>query len=88
MSRLGFSCYLPESKRGWIITSFILPKVKNFSFEQFYNILNDLGYVIYPGKLTKVDSFRIGNIGRIYKSDIEDLLSAIERTMTLMGVKL
>lgn len=88
MTKLGFSCFLPDNKRGWIITSFVMPNNKNFSFERFYGILNDLGYVIYPGKLTKADSFRIGNIGRIYKSDIEDLLSAIERTLVLMGVKL
>jgi 2-aminoethylphosphonate-pyruvate transaminase len=42
--------------------------------------------VIYPGKLNEVDCFRIGNIGRLFGSDIESFLTAIEATLTDMGV--
>ena len=40
---------------------------------QMYNFVKERGYAIYPGKLTKVDTFRMGNIGEIYKEDVENL---------------
>ena len=52
------------------------------------NKLNEKDFVIYPGKLTKADAFRIGNIGRITEQDIRDLLEAIKITLNEMGVEL
>jgi len=80
MRKLGFKEYLEREKQGYIITSFLYPE-KNFDFKAFYNALNEKGFVIYPGKLSKADCFRIGNIGRIYKKDVEALLQAIENTL-------
>ena len=73
MTELGFELYLPANVRGYIITSFIYPAHKYFSFEKFYSELNERGCVIYPGKLSKTDCFRIGNIGHLYPSDIKKL---------------
>lgn len=88
MEKLGFKFYLEPEKRGIIITSFLYPEHPNFNFEQFYEILNSKGYVIYPGKLSEVDCFRIGNIGRIFENDIYDLLAAIKSTMVEMEMNL
>ncbi len=79
MEKMGFEPYIKEELRGHIITSFLWPNHPNFSFTQFYEILNQKGFVIYPGKLSQVDTFRIGNIGRIFVSDIENLLLNIEK---------
>lgn len=86
MTAMGFAAYLPATLRGYIITSFYYPNHPNFDFDRFYNSLSDKGFVIYPGKLTQADCFRIGNIGQIYKADIEALLIAIEETLDEMGV--
>lgn len=86
MTALGFDTYLPATLRGYIITSFYYPNHQNFDFDRFYNLLSDKGFVIYPGKLTQADCFRIGNIGQIHKADIEQLLIAIEETLDDMGV--
>lgn len=88
MREMGFKEYLRPEDQGYIITSFLYPQVPNFSFEQFYERLNEKGYVIYPGKVSNADCFRIGNIGRIFESDIRDLLAAIRETIAEMGVKL
>ena len=40
-------------------------------------LLKTKGFVIYPGKVSKYDTFRIGNIGEVYESDIRLLLKAI-----------
>lgn len=84
MSELGFKEYLAEDKRGYIITCFHYPDHPNFSFKRFYELLNEKGFVIYPGKLSKVNCFRIGNIGNITTEDIENLLEAIKTTLIQM----
>jgi 2-aminoethylphosphonate-pyruvate transaminase len=88
MKKLGFKVYLPQELRGYIITSFLYPSHVDFSFDTFYSILNDKGFVIYPGKLSKVDCFRIGNIGQLFTIDIHMLIDAIEETLHDMKIKL
>lgn len=88
MRALGFVEYLEPALQGYIITSFRYPEDPNFQFEDFYSRLNDKGYVIYPGKVSNADCFRIGNIGRIFESDVCDLLRAIAETMGEMGIAL
>lgn len=85
MEKLGFEEYLPKEAQGYIITSFYYPKSDNFTFSEFYKQLNDMDMVIYPGKLSKADCFRIGNIGRLYKHDIDYLLTCIEKVKSNMG---
>lgn len=85
MTQLGFQPYLSKEKQGYIINTFHSPTHSNYHFETFYQKLNERGYVIYPGKLTKANCFRIGNIGRIYSEDIEGLLKAIEQVKNEMG---
>ncbi len=88
MRALGFKEYLPPELQGCIITSFLYPDDPSFSFETFYNKLNEKGYVIYPGKVSDADCFRIGHIGRLTSSDMHDLLRAVAQTIDEMGVKL
>ncbi len=88
MAALGFEAYLPAEQQGYIITSFRYPDHPNFDFEAFYDALNARGYVIYPGKVSDADCFRIGNIGRIFESDIENLLGAIGRVLEQMDIEI
>lgn len=88
MREMGFKEYLRPELQGYIITSFFYPDDPNFAFEEFYTRLNDKGYVIYPGKVSGADCFRIGHIGRLYPSDMRDLLRAIRETIDEMAVKL
>jgi 2-aminoethylphosphonate-pyruvate transaminase len=86
MKRLGFRPYLAPAVQGCIITTFHYPRDPKFVFEQFYQRLAGKGFVIYPGKLTKLDCFRIGNIGRLYEKDIQSLLAAIETVLKELGL--
>ncbi|HOX40398.1 MAG TPA: 2-aminoethylphosphonate--pyruvate transaminase [Candidatus Brocadiia bacterium] len=86
MRRMGFEEYLPPELQGHIITSFRYPKHPRFDFEAFYSRLNDLGFVIYPGKVSNAECFRIGTIGRIFEGDMRAALRAIEQTVADMGV--
>jgi 2-aminoethylphosphonate-pyruvate transaminase len=86
MTQLGFRAYLRPEVQSYIITSFYYPDDSKFSFDQFYRRLSDRGFIIYPGKLTAVNCFRIGSIGRIFEADIRALLAAIRETLDEMGV--
>lgn len=81
MAALGFKQYLRPQIQGHIITSFLYPTNIPFNFEDFYSQLNDRGYVIYPGKLSKADAFRIGNIGQIFPEDIKGLVAAVKEVL-------
>jgi 2-aminoethylphosphonate-pyruvate transaminase len=80
LEKVGIHAYISADKQSPIITTFLFPS-EQFSFEQFYAYVKERGYVIYPGKLTDVDTFRIGNIGEIYVEDIRELCTIIEEYM-------
>jgi 2-aminoethylphosphonate-pyruvate transaminase len=88
MREQGFEEYLRREDQGYIINSYLYPDHPNFKFEAFYNILNEKGFVIYPGKLSAADCFRIGNIGRLNEADMRGLLGAIRETLAEMKVGL
>ena len=77
MRRLGFQTLLKGSQMSSIITSFYSPKHPDYNFKHFYERLKKQGFVIYPGKVSDADCFRIGNIGDIHPADIERLINTI-----------
>jgi 2-aminoethylphosphonate-pyruvate transaminase len=85
MLNLGFTEYLNEDKQGYIINTYHYPESLAFDFKEFYQKLNQRGFVIYPGKISKENCFRIGNIGRIFTEDILNLLVAIKEVKHEMG---
>ncbi len=85
MKQLGFRVYLDPNVQSFIITSFYFPDDPRFSFPEFYRRLSDKGHIIYPGKITRADTFRIGSIGRIFESDTRALLAAVAATVQEMG---
>lgn len=76
LAQIGINAYINDDKQSPIITTFMFPG-ENFSFGDFYSFVKERGFVIYPGKLTDVDTFRIGNIGEIYEEDINELCDII-----------
>ncbi len=86
MRAMGFETLLADRLQAPIIVTFRTPADPNFRFDRFYDCLVERGYVIYPGKLTAADSFRIGCIGRLGAAEIEGALEAIGATLAEMGV--
>lgn len=81
MEKLGFKCVLPREYQGPIITGFHEPEEEGYTFKKFYDLLKEKGFVIYPGKVTGIDSFRIGTIGHVFPEDIDRLIEAVESSM-------
>lgn len=87
MRQLGFERLLDDDVQAPIIVTFHAPADRNYDFEKFYDRLKDAGYAIYPGKLTKADSFRIGCIGAIGTTEMEGVLSAIAEAVDTMDIR-
>lgn len=77
LNNIGIVPYIKEGFQSPIITTFLFP-TEEFDFNNFYQYVKGRGFVLYPGKLTDIDTFRIGNIGEIYEQDILELCDIIE----------
>lgn len=86
MRAMGFRTLLPDALQAPIIVTFHMPTDPKFVFQRFYDGLKDRGYVIYPGKLTVAESFRIGCIGRLYPKDMKGALAAVRAVLDEMRV--
>ena len=87
MEQLGFQSYLPPAVQSCIITAFHYPSDARFFFAEFYQRLSEKGCLIYPGKISHADTFRIGNIGHLFETDIHRLLAAIGEVIHELGLK-
>src|SRR5229473_1242665 len=85
MRKLGFETLLPDALQAPVIVTFHMPADPRFHFETFYDGLRDKGFVIYPGKLTVADSFRIGCIGQLHEAEMRGALAAVRATLAEMG---
>ena len=83
---LGFETLLPDALQAPIIVTVRMPADPKFNFETLYDRLSRRGYVIYPGKLTVADSFRIGCIGRLGEAEMRGALENIKQILGEMGV--
>ena len=88
MTRLGFRSYLAPIVQSYIITSFYFPEDPKFTFDAFYRGLSDRGFIIYPGKISQANLFRIGTIGRISPSDLRQLTYAADEVLQELGVRM
>jgi 2-aminoethylphosphonate-pyruvate transaminase len=89
MRAMGFKTLLPDELQAPIIITFHMPtnpEFDEFDFAAFYDGLKDQGYVIYPGKLTVADSFRMGCIGRLGSEQIQGALDAVAGLLTRFGI--
>jgi 2-aminoethylphosphonate-pyruvate transaminase len=83
---MGFATLLPDRLQAPIIVTVRMPADPRFDFETFYQALSGRGYVIYPGKLTVADSFRIGCIGALGEPEMRGVLAAIREVVVELGV--
>ena len=87
MRARGFETLLSEEWLSPIIVTFFCPDDPAFVFGRFYDLLKADGFIIYPGKLTAVESFRIGCIGHLDHHVMTALARSAERALTTMGVR-
>lgn len=86
MRDVGFETLLTEPWLSPIIVTFFNPAHPAFEFQKFYDAMKQRGFIIYPGKLTVVDSFRIGCIGHMDAAIMQDVVGAARDVLAEMGV--
>jgi 2-aminoethylphosphonate-pyruvate transaminase len=86
MRALGFETLLKDRWLSPIIVTFFNPAHPKFDFETFYALMKAKGFIIYPGKLTVVESFRLGCIGRMDEHVMRRVVAAAREALAEMGV--
>tara|TARA_B100001013_G_scaffold185046_1_gene111587 strand:+ start:346 stop:1476 length:1131 start_codon:yes stop_codon:yes gene_type:complete len=87
MRALGFRTLLGDDLQSPIITSFYYPDDAEFEFQKFYDALKSRGFVIYPGKVSHAQCFRIGSIGDVQPEDMTGLVGRISEVIDELGVR-
>jgi 2-aminoethylphosphonate-pyruvate transaminase len=87
MAALGFVPLLKPGLQAPIIVTFHAPADANYNFAGFYTRVRDQGFILYPGKLTEIETFRVGCIGAIDEADMRSAVDAIARALRDMGIR-
>jgi len=86
MRRLGFTTFLPDALQAPVIVTFHTPRDPAYRFDAFYDALKRRGYIIYPGKTTDLDTFRIGCIGALDEGHMHGVVAAVAAALAELGV--
>ena len=85
MKGLGFTPFLSPALQAPIIVTFHAPSVPAYDFKAFYAAVKQRGFILYPGKLTQVETFRVGCIGAIGPNEMKQAVGAVEDAMHALG---
>ncbi|MEO6362519.1 MAG: 2-aminoethylphosphonate--pyruvate transaminase, partial [Caldimonas sp.] len=86
MAALGFAPFLAPEIQAPIILTFHAPADPRYEFRAFYEAVKARGFVLYPGKLTQVETFRVGCIGAIGPNEMRQAVAAVADAMREMGI--
>ena len=87
MEHLGFKVFLDRRWQAPVIVTFHAPPDPNYVFNDFYQRVRAKGYILYPGKLTQVETFRVGCIGAIDSNEMQNVIGAVARTLSEMNIR-
>jgi len=87
MRELGLRAFLPTTIQAPIIVTFHAPADAKYTFKEFYDRVRDKGFILYPGKLTQVETFRVGCIGAIGPAEMRHAVNAMRDTLAEMGIR-
>jgi 2-aminoethylphosphonate-pyruvate transaminase len=86
MAALGFRPFLAPEVQAPIIVTFHAPAHPAYDFKRFYAAAKAQGFILYPGKLTEVETFRVGCIGAIGPNEMRQAVSAVAHTLRELGI--
>jgi 2-aminoethylphosphonate-pyruvate transaminase len=87
MRDMGFRSFLPSTIQAPIIVTFHAPADAGYEFKAFYERVRDRGFVLYPGKLTQVETFRVGCIGAIGPTEMRHAVNAVRDALADLGIR-
>jgi len=87
MAEMGFRVFLDPKIQAPIIVTFHAPTDSRYTFKEFYERVRDKGFILYPGKLTQLETFRVGCIGAIGPDEMRHAVNAVRDTLREMGIR-
>jgi 2-aminoethylphosphonate-pyruvate transaminase len=84
MAKLGLCSFLPAAIQAPIIVTFHAPDSPRYAFKSFYNAVKARGYILYPGKLTTLETFRVGCMGQLGERGIAGAVEAVGQVLAEM----
>jgi len=87
MQALGFQTFLPRALQAPIIVTFHAPVDPAYEFKRFYDEVKQRGFILYPGKLTQLETFRVGCMGQVGEGGMGRMVAAVADTVKAMGIK-
>jgi 2-aminoethylphosphonate-pyruvate transaminase len=86
MKALGFKAFLKPEIQAPIIVTFHAPAHPAYDFKRFYESAKQRGFILYPGKLTQIETFRVGCIGAIGRNEISQAVQAVADSLREIGI--
>lgn len=87
MATLGFRPFLSPEVQAPVIVTFHAPADSKYDFKAFYAAVRERGYILYPGKLTQLETFRVGCIGAIDENEMRNVVTAIAQSLASLGIR-
>jgi len=87
LKRIGLQVFLPSEIQAPIIVTVHAPDDARYQFKRFYDAVKARGYILYPGKLTTVETFRVGCMGQLGASGMGGAVDAIDAVLVDMGIQ-
>ncbi|RWU18150.1 2-aminoethylphosphonate--pyruvate transaminase [Pseudomonas alkylphenolica] len=86
MAAIGLRSFLPAEIQAPIIVTFHAPNDPRYQFKDFYERVKAKGFILYPGKLTQVETFRVGCIGVVGPDGMQAAVNAVAQVLREMEV--
>jgi 2-aminoethylphosphonate-pyruvate transaminase len=82
----GLRPFLKPELQAPIIVTWHAPSHPAYDFKRFYAAAKQRGFLLYPGKLTEVETFRVGCIGAIGRNEMQQAVNAVAETLRELGI--
>ncbi|MBN9115445.1 MAG: 2-aminoethylphosphonate--pyruvate transaminase, partial [Pandoraea sp.] len=79
--------FLAPEIQAPVIVTFHAPADSKYDFQTFYAAVRERGYILYPGKLTQIDTFRVGCIGAVDDNEMRNVVTAIGQSLASLGIR-
>ena len=86
MTEMGFKVFLDPRIQAPIIVTFHAPADPKYAFKPFYDEVRHRGFILYPGKLTELETFRVGCIGAIGPEEMRQAVNAVRDSLKVLGI--
>lgn len=87
MEKLGFVTFVPRAMQAPIIVTFHAPVDENYEYRRFYEAVKARGYILYPGKLTTVETFRVGCMGQLGEAGMRGAVEAVAAALEELEIR-